>query len=449
MTEFIRQATHYYNDPLSRVWIACAEAVGFRIVRTPDAYASTDGKGTLLIAVDEMFDPDDSLAQMIFHELCHALVEGEDGESKLDWGIGYAIGNNPWREHAALRLQAYLAGQVGLRDFFAPTTDFRVSFWNAMPVDPFYAPPELGGRRERSCVAARLAAWRATLSRWAKPLNQALSASAAIAAATPRIIPSEASFCNSEASLPFDRCSPNLNTVELSSTVPSPNGGGLGWGQVKSVASLPFNRPPPNLPPLGGGINSAALPPNLPPSEGKTNLTSLPSSPPPSVEKGFSLWSTVQVPPVAHPSGHSPVADHFSGFYCADCAWGFVERHRLRCRHAPSMRLPDDSPACWRYEPAQALDCLSCGACCREAYHAVEISRREPVNKRHPKLVVIQDSRRKLLRNGKRCAALSGGEKPTETFACDIYEDRPRTCREFTLGSENCLDARRRVGLSL
>ena len=46
---------------------------------------------------------------------------------------------------------------------------------------------------------------------------------------------------------------------ELSSTVPSPIGGGLGWGRVKSVASLPFDRPPPSLPPLGGGVNPTAL----------------------------------------------------------------------------------------------------------------------------------------------------------------------------------------------
>ena len=386
MTEFIRQPTHVYHDPLARVWTACAEAVGFRIVRTPDAYASTDGKGTLLIAVDEMFDPDDSLAQMIFHELCHALVEGEDGEKKEDWGIGYAIGNNPWREHAALRLQAYLAAQVGLRDFFAPTTDFRVSFWNALPTDPFDAPPEQGGRRERSCVAARVAAWRASQARWAKPLNQALAASAAIAAATPALIPSEANFRNPDKV----EHNPGLTTSPHRITPEEP-----------SASPLP------------------------------------------------SLWATVQKPPAAHPSGHAPVAAHFSALACTDCAWGWVARDRLHCRHAPAVRLPTDAPACWRFEPAKELDCLSCGACCREAYHAVEISGREAVNRKHPELVVIQDTRRKLLRKGNRCAALMGGGSPQEPFSCSIYEDRPRTCWEFTRGSENCLDARRRVGLSL
>ena len=49
------------------------------------------------------------------------------------------------------------------------------------------------------------------------------------------------------------------NAVELSEPVPSPNGGGLGWGRVKLEASLPVDRPPPGLPPMGGGVNSAAF----------------------------------------------------------------------------------------------------------------------------------------------------------------------------------------------
>ena len=397
MTEFLRQATHYYDDPLTRVWIACAEAVGFRIVRTSDAYASTDGCGTILIAADGLFDPDDSVAQMILHELCHALVEGEVGESKVDWGLGYAVGNNPWREHATLRLQAYLTGRFGLRDFFAPTTDFRVDFWDALPADPFYASPKAGGRRERSCVAARLAAWRASQPRWASHLDKALKSSGAIAAATPRVI--------------------SFETVRISR-----QSGIAGVQGLPCVSSMPC--------------------PNTDQTQGKLYTLSKEKSLP-------SLWSTVGMPSELHPSGHSPVAEQFKGLGCSDCAWSFVERRKPRCRHAPSIHLPDKSPACWRLEPAGELDCQTCGACCREAYHAVEISSREPVNKRHPEFVVIQDTRRKLLRNGERCAALLGGNTANEAYSCAIYEDRPRTCREFTRGSENCLDARRRVGMSL
>jgi len=62
-----------------------------------------------------------------------------------------------------------------------------------------------------------------------------------------------------------------------------------------------------------------------------------------------------------------------------------------------------------------------------------------------------------IRRAGDRCAALIGGEpapRPdgttgTTSYACVVYADRPKTCRDFTLGSEHCLTARRRVGLTL
>jgi hypothetical protein len=176
-----RAIHHRYEDPLSRVWLACAARVGYRIVRTPDAFAATDGSQTLLIADDAALDADDSLAQMILHELCHALVEGEGGECQPDWGLDNTSGRDTWREHACLRLQAYLAGSVGLREFFAPTTDFRTRFWDHLPADPLTASPEQGGRLERSCIAARLGAWRAGRPRWREPLLSALDASARIA----------------------------------------------------------------------------------------------------------------------------------------------------------------------------------------------------------------------------------------------------------------------------
>ena len=87
MTDFLRQPRHQYEDPLARVWLNCAESVGFQVVRSTEAYASSDGRGRLLIATADQFDPDDNLAQMIFHELCHALIEGERGEQTLDWGL--------------------------------------------------------------------------------------------------------------------------------------------------------------------------------------------------------------------------------------------------------------------------------------------------------------------------------------------------------------------------
>lgn len=356
-----RVPTHRYQDPLSLIWITCAERVGYRVARTTDAYASTDGRRTLLIGVDATLDADDSLAQMILHELCHALVEGEEGERQQDWGLDNTGARHLWREHACLRLQAYLAGRFGLREFLAPTTDFRARFWNTLPADPFAAAEHSGGRRERSCVAARRAAWRAGQPRWAPHLDTAFAATATVA---------------------------------------------------EAVRSAGGER-------AGGG---GPLP---------------------------SLWSTAAAPPPAHPAGHAPAALYHDARGCIDCAWSDRARGALRCRHAPARRLPADAPACMRWEPATALDCRACGACCREAYDAVEIGARERVLERHPQLVIVRETHRKMKRDGDRCAALAGGRDAQESYACAIYADRPRACRDFRPGSANCLEARRRAGMSL
>jgi Fe-S-cluster containining protein len=67
------------------------------------------------------------------------------------------------------------------------------------------------------------------------------------------------------------------------------------------------------------------------------------------------------------------------------------------------------------------------------------------VLKKRPGFVLAVAERFEIRREGDRCAALEGDGR----YQCAIYEDRPKTCRDFTLGSEHCLTARRRVGLSL
>ena len=42
-----------------------------------DAYATSDGRGGIAIGATETLDGDDALAQLVFHELCHAITEGE------------------------------------------------------------------------------------------------------------------------------------------------------------------------------------------------------------------------------------------------------------------------------------------------------------------------------------------------------------------------------------
>jgi hypothetical protein len=157
-----------------------------------------------------------------------------------------------------------------------------------------------------------------------------------------------------------------------------------------------------------------------------------------------SLYAQAAAPaPAPHPTGLLPSPLPGSTAVCGACAWRDASGV---CRQAGSAALAA-WPACARFEPA--LDCQDCGACCREAYHSVTIERDDPAVLRHPALVVDRASYLEIRRDGDRCAALAGGRTGAEPYACTIYPDHPRPCREFEAGSDNCLTARRRVGLSL
>jgi len=327
------------------VWLGTAQRIGLRVIRTPDAYAATDGSGTLAIGDDTALDADDSLAQMIFHELCHSLVEGEESFARADWGMDNTGPDHDWREHACLRVQWVLTGRHGLRMVFAPTTDFRASFWDRLSDDV------LSDRTDQSVQAAILGLRRAALPPWGPHLGDALAATARIA------------------------------------------------HEAAKLATEPTV-----------------------------------------------LWHGVTPPPAAHPIGLP--AGAASGT-CGSCAWRFEQRGVAKCRHT-NTKLDNAWPACERYEAA--LDCQTCGACCRAAYHSVEVHKRDPVVKKQPDFIVDRGTYLEIKREGDRCAALAGGDVvdgKTTRFHCKIYDDRPRTCRDFTLGSEHCLTARRRVGLTL
>ena len=347
MLAVVRQVTQRYVDPLAEVWLGAAKRIGLRVVRTPDAYAATDGGGTLAIGSDATLDADDSLAQMIFHELCHSLVEGEAAFARPDWGMDNTGPDHDWREHACLRLQWVLAGRHGLRALLAPTTDFR-AFWDALAGDV------LAERREPSVQAAIAGIRRAAQPPWAPFLGDALAATARIAEEAARF-----------------------------------------------AAAADADAPP--------------------------------------------LWLAVAAPPAPHPTG-LPAGDAAAGATCASCAWRHEHRGGARCRQA-AAKIDPAWPACERYEPA--LDCQDCGACCRAAYHSVEVGRRDPAVKAHPELVVDRGAYLEIRRDGDRCAALQGGTPAARRYHCVIYDDRPRTCRDFTQGSDHCLTARRRVALSL
>jgi Putative zinc- or iron-chelating domain len=172
-----REIESRYDDPLDVIWLDCARALDFRIERSDEVYASFDGDKTLTLSTREHFDADDSLAQLLFHELCHALVAGVAGAPrtrKSDWGMENVDERDLLAEHACHRVQAALADRHGLRALLAVTTDHR-SYWDALPIDPL----AVGG--DPAIPLAREAYQRAVCEPFWQPLEHALAQTARIA----------------------------------------------------------------------------------------------------------------------------------------------------------------------------------------------------------------------------------------------------------------------------
>jgi hypothetical protein len=329
-----RSATRLAPSPLATpaievIWRAAAGALGFSIARTPDAYATSDGRGMIGIGVDEVLDADDALAQLVFHELCHAMTEGKGAMTSPDWGLDN-VAAHVVREHACLRFAAHLAGRFGLRAMMAPTTDYR-AYHDALAEDPL-APD--GDPATPIAVATRA---RFDASSWRAPLEEALARTAALVE--------------------------SRHPIGFSWGAPGETCGSCGW-LYRGGRGAPVARCRQSAPPLGEGA-----------------------------------------------------------------------------RTEPGHR------ACARWEPP--VDCQACGACCREAYHSVTVSVRDPVVWQEPDLIVRHGHRFEIRREGERCAALNvAAPGSVPRYACTIYDNRPNPCRQFAAGGRHCLDARRRVGLS-
>ena len=171
-----RRPEHEYLDPLDTIWIRAIETMGLRVVTTNSAYADYDGKGTLAIGSTRILDPDDCVAQIVFHEICHWLVEGQDSVEQVNWGVVNTSLRDLDREYASLRVQAALAAPFGLRRFLANTTDHR-AYYDALPEDPLALSDD--GTAELAIVGLA----RAREKPWAPALEQALAATQTIVAA--------------------------------------------------------------------------------------------------------------------------------------------------------------------------------------------------------------------------------------------------------------------------
>lgn len=180
-----RSAKATYQDPADLLWLHAAARLGISVMRSADAYASWDGQGTLTLASDEYLDPDDCLAQMLFHEICHLLVSGEAARHQPDWGLDNTSPKDLVYEYATNRLQAALSGAYGLRQFMAVTTMWR-AYYDALPRDPL-----LPQDPDPAVALARAGLARARQAPYRDVLDAALSATAALAATLRPVVPED------------------------------------------------------------------------------------------------------------------------------------------------------------------------------------------------------------------------------------------------------------------
>lgn len=107
------------------LWVGLLEEAGFRLARRSTSYVWYDGAGEVAVAPDDELDADDTLAQIILHELVHFLVQGEAARNEPDWGLDNLTDRDAYLEEAALVMQRRLLAVWGLESVLVPTTDFR------------------------------------------------------------------------------------------------------------------------------------------------------------------------------------------------------------------------------------------------------------------------------------------------------------------------------------
>ena len=176
-TPYERPIESRYQDPLTLVWLATARRLGLTVRRNGAIYSATDGTGLLELGPLDTLDPDDTTAQMIFHEICHWITNGLETFHERDWGFPLDV-ELDLRELACIRLQAGLNQRHGLRGFFGPTSDFR-HYYESLPADVL-APLDDSPQEAEVVAIAQEAFARAELAPWKQPVEEALRATSAL-----------------------------------------------------------------------------------------------------------------------------------------------------------------------------------------------------------------------------------------------------------------------------
>ena len=93
-------------------------------------------------------------------------------------------------------------------------------------------------------------------------------------------------------------------------------------------------------------------------------------------------------------------------------------------------------------------DCQRCGACCYGPEDYVSVSATDLLGmsrQTRARLVIRTGERRYLRMLHGHCAALRARQGH---YSCRIYSERPRPCHVVEAGSRECIDARRRRGVT-
>jgi hypothetical protein len=102
--------------------------------------------------------------------------------------------------------------------------------------------------------------------------------------------------------------------------------------------------------------------------------------------------------------------------------------------------------------PTTELDCLTCGACCFQRPGTILISETDLVRYRQQGRVDILEQLepghfgQMAFKMNERGSCVHHG-KPGAEHACQIYDARSDTCRDFQAGSAQCLEFRRDRGI--
>ena len=116
---------------------------------------------------------------------------------------------------------------------------------------------------------------------------------------------------------------------------------------------------------------------------------------------------------------------------------------KLSTHVAGNILTPEDAPV---------PDCLTCGVCCIALHYASVSSGRVPAAEHywevteetsHGEITVDRVLRRDPETGA--CLALAG--EIGKNISCNIYEERPQTCRDFEAGSDKCHALRRAYGI--